>query len=75
MGWQHSPKHAFNPQELGELQWVLDSVWSAVEAHYPQRNHANDERLKGALRRKLFSLACAGIEEPDMLRSKLLDGI
>jgi hypothetical protein len=67
------PKHSYNSEELDQLQWVFDSVWSTFEARNPLRDKANDEKLKGALRRKLFALACIGMTNCEMLAAILLD--
>jgi hypothetical protein len=75
MGSFNRPKHSYTSEELDELQWVFDSVWSTVQARYTQRDKTSDEKLKGALRRKLFAVACTGTTNREMLATVLLDSI
>jgi hypothetical protein len=75
MGSFKRPKNSYTSEELDQLQWVFDSVWSMVQVRYPLREKADDEKLKGALRRKLFGLACIGIRDPKELEAHLLDSI
>jgi hypothetical protein len=75
MGSYKRPKNSYTAEELDQLQWVFDSVWSTVQVRYPFRDKADDEKLKGTLRRKLFALACGGILEPAALETHLLDSI
>jgi hypothetical protein len=75
MGTFKSPKRAFNSANLDELQWILESEWSKVQARYPFRDQANDEKIKGILRRKLFAFACVGISDPEMLEAYLLNSM
>jgi hypothetical protein len=67
-----SPKHAFNSEELDQLQWIFDSLWQTIKAHYPSRDPIRDEALKRALRRKLFELAGQGVKQPESFRDQIL---
>ena len=56
MGSVRYPKTAFMESDLSELEWVLESVFEALGS--------TDEETKAILRRKLFLLACNGIDNP-----------
>jgi hypothetical protein len=58
------PKTSFVESELAQLEWVLESVWVALGK--------TDESVKATIRRKLFLLACNGINDPDILRDRLV---
>jgi hypothetical protein len=75
MGSFKRPKHFYTSEELDELQWVFDSVWSTVQARYTHRDKTCDEKLKGALRRKLFAIACTGTTNREILATVLRESI
>jgi hypothetical protein len=67
MGSRTQPKIAFNENDLVELEWVLDSVCSALRS-----NGELDEDTKVYVRRRIFRLACNGISDPELLRNHLV---
>ena len=67
MGSFRDPKTAFVESELAQLEWVLDSVFKTLGS--------TDEDTKAILRRKLFLLACNGIENPEKLRDTLVASV
>ena len=75
MGSYKRPKPSYNSDDLNQLQWVLDIVWFIFETRYPHRDKANDENLKGSLRRRLFALAGAGVNDLETLEANLIDSI
>jgi hypothetical protein len=64
MGSVRYPKTAFMESDLSELEWVLESVFEALGS--------TDEETKAILRRKLFLLACNGIDNAEKLRATLV---
>ena len=54
--------------DLDQLQWVFDEVCTALES---QRGPMK-EGAKASLRRRLFLLACNGMDDPNKLREHLL---
>jgi hypothetical protein len=66
MGQIGPPKTAFSDADLAELEWVYQSVCSALETF--------DQSEKASLRRQLFLLACNGMNDPEMLRARLIEG-
>jgi hypothetical protein len=70
-----SSKRFRDPLDLEILEWIFESAWTTVQVNDPFRDFGKDEELKTALRRKLFALACVGMDDPDMLRSRLVAGM
>jgi len=64
----HQPKTVFLDADLAQLQWVFDEVCSALEG---QRGRV-EEDMKTYIRRRLFVLACNGMNDPESLRDHLL---
>lgn len=75
MGSFKRPKQSYTSKELDHLEWAFDSVWAIVQMRYPFRDKAKDETLKGTLRRKLFALACIGVQDDEALAALLLNSI
>ena len=67
MGSYKSPKIAFTNSDLTELEWVYESVCTAVKA-----THMLDEHTKNFIRRRLFVLACNGMVDPELMRDYLI---
>jgi hypothetical protein len=67
MGQATPPKTVFNESDLAQLEWVLEAVFKAVDAH------AADQDTKQSIRRRLFLLACNGMSEPEVLRDHLIE--
>ena len=65
MGQIGPAKTVFYEPELAELEWVFQSVCSALG--FP------DEHETACIRRRLFLLACNGMNDPDMLSTHLID--
>jgi len=61
------PKTSFVDSELAQLEWVLESVWATLGEV--------DESTKARVRRKLFLLACNGVNDPDALRDRLVASV
>lgn len=62
------PKIAFSDNDLNELEWVFASVCEALEAEQGRQ----DDDKKTCIRRRLFVLACNGMNEPDKLHDHLV---
>ena len=76
MGSFQPPKHAYSPEDLNQLEWLFDSVWTMYKAQHPTRDEASDETLKTTLRQSLFALACCGeLGDEDELRARLLASV
>ena len=75
MGSYGFPKTFYNSDDLDQLQWMIETVWFIFETRYPHRDKANDEHLKGSLRRKMFVLAGAGLNDLEALETNLLNSI
>jgi hypothetical protein len=60
-----SSKASFSENDLAELEWVYLSVCSALGTL--------DDADKALVRRRLFLLACNGMNDPDMLSTHLID--
>jgi hypothetical protein len=60
-----SSKTSFSENDLAELEWVYQSVCSTLGTL--------DEKDKALVRRRLFLLACNGMDEPEMLNAHLID--
>ena len=67
MSWG-TPNTSFTSSDLDQLQWVFDEVCTALES---QRGPMK-EGAKASLRRRLFLLACNGMDDPNKLRKHLL---
>ena len=64
-----TPKTVFSENDLGELEWALQAVCSALNA----AKVSLDEAEKSSLRRRLFLMACNGMNDPEMLCGHLID--
>jgi hypothetical protein len=64
MGSFLRPKTAFTESDLSELEWVLEGCFRALGSP--------DDETKAILRRRLFVLACNGVNDPDELRNRLV---
>jgi hypothetical protein len=60
-----SSKTSFSENDLAELEWVYLSVCSALGTL--------DDANKALVRRRLFLLACNGMNDPEMLSTHLID--
>lgn len=58
-------KTTFFENDLAELEWVYQSVCAALGTA--------DEAEKTLVRRRLFLLACNGMNDPEMLIKHLVD--
>src|SRR6185312_16150802 len=67
MGSCSPPKIAFSDSDLNELEWVFESVCTAIKGP-----GSLTEDTKGFLRRRLFMLACNGMTDPNVLRAHLV---
>jgi hypothetical protein len=65
MGNMGPPKTVFYEPDLAELEWVFQSVCSAL--NFP------DENETAAIRRRLFLLACNGMNDPELLTRHLIE--
>jgi hypothetical protein len=65
MGQVGTPKTVFYDADLAELEWVFQSVCSALDL---PNNHET-----ASVRRRLFLLACNGMNDPEMLRTQLIE--
>jgi hypothetical protein len=75
MGSFSPPKHFYNSDDLNQLQWIFDTVWFIFETRYPHRDKGGDEYLKGSLRRKMFTFAASGLNDPEVLEANLIASI
>ena len=57
MGFNH-PKTSFSDDDLAQLEWILDSVCASIKGLH--------EDTKGAIRRRLFVLACSGMSSEEL---------
>jgi hypothetical protein len=64
MGSFLRPKSAFTESDLSELEWVLEGSFRALGSP--------DDETKAILRRRLFVLACNGVNDPEQLRDLLV---
>jgi hypothetical protein len=64
MGEVGSPKNVFYEADLAELEWIFQSVCSAL--NFP------DEKKTASIRRRLFMLACNGMNDPELLTRNLI---
>jgi hypothetical protein len=64
MGQIGLPKAVFYEPDLAELEWIFQSVCSALDF--------TDHHETACIRRRLFLLACNGMTDPDMLRAHLI---
>ena len=60
-------KTSFSDNDLAELEWVYQSVCAALGTL--------DEADKALVRRRLFLLACNGIDDPETLSAHLVDSL
>jgi hypothetical protein len=58
-------KNVFYDVDLAELEWVFQSVCSAL--NFP------DDQETTAIRRRLFLLACNGMNDPELLTRHLIE--
>jgi hypothetical protein len=65
MGQNGPPKTVFYESDLAELEWVFQSVCSALD--FP------DEHETACIRRRLFLLACNGMTDPETLKEHLIE--
>jgi hypothetical protein len=65
MGQIGPPKTVFYEGDLAELEWVFQSVCSALGSP--------DEHETVAIRRRLFMLACNGMSDPEILSAHLIE--
>jgi hypothetical protein len=65
MGQIGPPKNVFYEPDLAELEWVFQSVCSTLG--FP------DEHETAAIRRRLFMLACNGVNDPEILSTHLIE--
>jgi hypothetical protein len=65
-------KTAYDQNDLAQLEWVLDSVYSTLRTRGVSLPTAADEALKTSLRQKLFALACHGMTDPEAMQRHLL---
>ena len=70
MGSCKHPKTAFSDTDLNELEWVFESVCTAIKGP-----GSLTEDTKNFIRRRLFVLACNGMSDPDDLRDHLLANV
>jgi len=63
-----TPKTVFSSSDLDGLELVFDEVCAGVK---DQRGHIS-ERTKAAIRKRLFLLACNGLNDPVALRDRLV---
>jgi hypothetical protein len=63
-----SHKTVFSNDDLTELEWVFASVCEALEAV----RGVHDEEEKARIGRRLFVLACNGMNDPRGLRDHLI---
>jgi hypothetical protein len=76
MGSFQPPKHAYSPEDLNQLEWLFDSVWTMFKAQHPTRDEVADEERKTTLRQTLFALVCrGGLGDEDELRARLLASV
>lgn len=68
MGSSQSPKTVFSNSDLAQLEWVLQDVCASLEA---KRGRIGEE-TKTYIRRRLFVLACNGMDDPLELRDHLV---
>ena len=64
------PKTTFTDTDLNELEWVFESVCTAIKGTGPLT-----EDTKSFIRRRLFVLACNGMTDPDDLRDHLVANV
>jgi hypothetical protein len=64
MGSLLRPKTAFTESDLSELEWVLEGCFRHLGSP--------DDETKAILRRRLFVLACNGVNDPEQLRDRLI---
>ena len=76
MGSLQPPKHAYSPEDLNQLEWLFDSVWTMYKAQHPTRDEVLDAELKTSLRQTLFALAAHGdLGNEDELCARLLASV
>jgi hypothetical protein len=67
-----SPKRfvpeAYDPEKLVMLQQVFDSTWDALTREHPDRDRAEDEKLREMLAKLLVLSAEEGVTNPITLR-------
>jgi hypothetical protein len=68
-------KTAYDQNDLAQLEWVLDSVYSTLRARGISLPDAVDDALKTSLRQKLFGLACHGMTDLEAMQQHLLDTV
>ena len=64
MGSFQNRRTAFTGSDLSELEWVLEGCFRALGSP--------DDEAKAILRRRLFVLACNGVNDPEQLRDLLV---
>src|SRR5262245_5273998 len=64
-GQMGPPKPVLLDVDLAELEWVFQSVCSALD--YP------GEQETVSIRRRLFLLACNGMNDPELIRTRLIE--
>ena len=76
MGSLQPPKHAYSPEDLNQLEWLFDSVWTMYKAQHPTRDEVLDAELKTSLRQTLFTLAARReLGNEDELCARLLASV
>jgi hypothetical protein len=65
MGQIGPPKIVFYESDLAELEWVFQLVCSALD--FP------DDHETASIRRRLFLLACNGMNDSEMLTRHLIE--
>jgi hypothetical protein len=65
MGQVGPAKNVFYDADLAELEWIFQSVCSELKLP--------DELETVSIRRRLFMLACNGMNDPEMLRAHLIE--
>jgi len=65
MGHVGPPKTVFYDADLAELEWVFQSVCAAL--------NLPDDHKTASIRRRLFLLACNGMNDPDLLTRHLIE--
>ena len=68
MDSSRSPKTVFSNSDLAQLEWVLQDVCASLEA----QGGCIEDETKTYIRRRLFVLACNGMNDPLELRDHLV---